>query len=507
MNHMYKFIIHYNNNMTKVVYATIKSHKLKRINKKIKKPIKGTITNARSKLTEKIANIKGSIKKKKIVKKIISKKTKTVQITPTKISAKSIKNKIATIINGAAKIVPVVPPSLKYNHLADCIQGMQDFIMVQIEDEIITLFGYGDGMVNKANKGKVFKQCIRGFVNNIYAYNIKTNKWRIMMKNPIKERQGPGYVVVGEKIYFFGGYTYHPLGTKRLTALLKSGKDLPRKKACITYNDAYVFHKTNNKYTFTKLPNLPTAMCNSGVAYNSADNSIYIVGGSLYSSIGHVNMGDDDSIGSAVYKLDLNNPTKYTKIAKLPGTPRINALCSVVNNSLYIRSGIMIWKRGKKRKGTLFDFYNGVVDNWKLDLSTNKWTRLHDQKYAIQNSTHITKDNRYIYNFGGAIFPIQVSNRVPRLLKTSDIVGTKTIFMRSIRHELPSKIRLTSSIYIYDTLKDSYTMLPTGLPYYVSLPRTCGTSDVYVMGGESNYFKLGKSEYFRHPNIFIKLTI
>ena len=519
--------------MPKIVYATIKKRRLKLTEIVAAKTVKKTIINKAippvmrpsARPTVKVASIKeNSIKKNNTVSKKVASikkgvsKIKVVNIKPikTKVSSRKIniniavskiKHQMAQLVTKKTNITPPIPPTTPYTHLADCIQGMQDFIMVKIGNDIITLFGYGDGMTNRANKGKVFKQCIRGFVNNIYAYNIKSNKWRILMKNPIKQRQGPGHVVVGEKIYFFGGYTYHPLTGKQINALLKAGITLPKKKACITYNDAYVFHKIGEKYTFTKLPNLPTSICNSGVAYNEVNNSIYIVGGSLYSSTGHVNMKNDDSIGSTVYKLDLNNPTNYVKINKLPGTPRINALCSIVNNNLYVRSGVMIWKRERKKRTALFDFYNGVMDNWKLDLSTNKWSRLKDQKYTIQNSTHIIKNNRYIYNFGGAIFPIQVSNRLSRRLKPTDIEGIQTIFMRSIRHGLESRIRLTSSIYVYDTLKDSYKVLPKGLPYYVSLPRICGTDCIYVLGGESNYFKIGNHEYFRHPNIFFKLII
>ena len=131
------------------------------------------------------------------------------------------------------------------------LNGSEDHCLGKLGNNIIIATGFCDGNWNRLVKSYYFSRMIssnnRGFIKDIYAYNLQNDKISTIGKLPnyFIPRQEAGSIVIGKKYYIFGGYSYQELTDTELAHLKKNNIKLPHKKNVFTYSDSLVIEYKN----------------------------------------------------------------------------------------------------------------------------------------------------------------------------------------------------------------------------------------------------------------------
>ena len=141
--------------------------------------------------------------------------------------------------------------------------------------------------------------------------------------------------------------------------------------------------------TYKLLPDFPYP--NELATVAAVGTKVYAIGGMLCTK-GHEHAGGSawvngtagkpGAVGRKVWTLDLADspPVWKDDVPELPGTPRFMGAAAVLGTSIYVIGGETSAKNlsapAVENCTTVEDCGAAAVDNWKLDTTTNTWTRL-----------------------------------------------------------------------------------------------------------------------------------
>ena len=134
--------------------------------------------------------------------------------------------------------------------------GVQDQFGGIIENDIIISCGFGCNF-NRKNKKPYMKIDNQQFFNNTYKIDLTDTPkgFQKIINFPGIARQGGGSIVVDNKLYCWGGFSYNPTKRSSLKILMS------KKTNTLCHKDGYVLYKKNDKYNWDKLPDLPYELC------------------------------------------------------------------------------------------------------------------------------------------------------------------------------------------------------------------------------------------------------
>jgi N-acetylneuraminic acid mutarotase len=199
---------------------------------------------------------------------------------------------------------------------------------------------------------------------------------------PGAARQGLSSAVVGNALYFWGGFSYTD-------------------PYC--YDDGWTLTKQSGVWQWIRLPPFPWRITTT--ALTSVDTKIYAFGGADYDAAAFYTESDRSGkvqrLGARLLVLDTANlKIGWKELPECPGTPRWVHAFAAVAGKLYVIGGAS--------GDTVIDGvrygYCTIVDNWKFDLATEKWSRISDLPISSGNfprSSCAVYENRYIILPGG----------------------------------------------------------------------------------------------------------
>jgi hypothetical protein len=205
--------------------------------------------------------------------------------------------------------------------------------------------------------------------------------WTRITNIPGPSRQAAAAVVVNDSLYAIGGFNYTE----------------PR-----AYRETYRLSRTNGEWKWTKLAaEFPWPICEAAAL--SIGDKIYLVGGAdMYVKPGDKNadFNSDASrtgepVGRALLVLDTKAPDAgWRRLAHIPGSPRFNTTAAVVGGKIYALGGV----HRATRDGV--SAYCNVVDSWRYDPATDRWSALPDMPHGANRSA-VTYADRYVLLIAG----------------------------------------------------------------------------------------------------------
>jgi len=423
----------------------------------------------------------------------------------------------------------------------DMLKGSQDHTINIINDTILLTGGFQSGIPSKGGeypniRGKFNmkwlnpKTCFRRcFIDNIYSYNIKENNWKYLCKLNISPRQGSYSIVLGNKLYVWGGYSYTPLSDDELKYYKENKINLPSKKDVLTYSNGLCISVDNNNLLQKKIdiPNFFSTM--TSVVNVEEEQKIYFIGGAYYNTYSYDifipmnGMPIGKTFFSLSYDDNFNIIEGSFKIEKeFTGSGRYSPSCFKINNFIYVIGGCSSGKVKTKYKGYPEYVPLNTIDNWKYNLETKKWTRISNLITPICNFGAINYKNDKIILFGGT--------RYNESILDNEIIHTSKLINKSIErkyngistlqnlHYLPGRYRGRLSTYnyyfsnliiIYDIKNDAFSISNDVLPINTHLPRVCcdKNHDVYLCANEASPRLINNRLHGECSSLFLKIQI
>jgi N-acetylneuraminic acid mutarotase len=380
------------------------------------------------------------------------------------------------------------------------LNGSEDHCLGKLGNNIIIATGFCDGNVNFLIKNSYFNKTIssfkRGFIKNIYSYNIKNDKINIIgeLPNEFIPRQESGSIVINDKYYLFGGYSYKELSIKELEYYKKNNIKLPPKSKIFTYIDSIVINYKNNILNIKKSINLPYPIC--GFKIVKYKNKIYFFGGATYTgkSFNTFTIINKIKIGCGFFSIKLDKEGNLIKnslelINNFKGTDRMEPNVHIYGDNLYVIGGIKTNDDYNNDKGYIeYNYYN-VMDNWKYNFKSKKWINISSKDFPLINQGSVLYKN-YIILIGGtsknkSYFNNKLNNnfnKFPNLkYRITDLKIDTNI--KNIKKEY----YFSNLIMIYDIDKDKYYLSDYKLPLNINLPSIIIINEyIYLLGGEAN---------------------
>lgn len=360
----------------------------------------------------------------------------------------------------------------------DLPQGFQDSDGGVLGSQLITTCGFCSGGLEEDNRRKPGRYP-RGFLTKTWALDLehKSPQWLPLPDFPGAARQGLFSAVVGESLYFSGGFSY-------------------TEPFC--YSDGYRLRREASGWRWERLPDLPTpttsaAMCTVG-------SKIYCCGGADYDGVtGFFTEYDrakqEPRRGSRLLVLDTERiGDGWQSLPECPGTPRFVHTFQQVGNKLYLIGGATgDVVRGDQRYGTCT-----VVDNWRFDPATETWIRLRDLPVSSGNfpkSSQLVFRDRYIILPGGH----QYSHIANPDGSVRDPYGKAS-------QKRPAS-GLHNDLFVYDTQTDQFGR-GDPLPIDNNLPMSVVRGDrLYLIGGETGGGEIDGRYFGHHPDLLLIGTI
>src|SRR6266536_4562575 len=259
----------------------------------------------------------------------------------------------------------------------DLPQGFQDSDGGVVADTLVSIGGFCSGQAGVP--GKAAKHP-RGFLKKVWGLSLRDGgRWSELPDFPGVARQGLDAVVVGDRLYCWGGFSY----TKPYT-----------------YRDGYRLSRAGGAWKWEPLPPLPWVLCAQGSC--AIGKKIYVVGGADYDGkTGFFTDADRAGrvkrLGARLLVFDTERPGDGWKERKsCPGTPRFVHAVATVGGRVYVFGGAT--GSDNAEAGTFT-----VVDNWRYDPAADSWERLPDLPVASGNfpSGPVVFAERYVLLIGG----------------------------------------------------------------------------------------------------------
>lgn len=356
----------------------------------------------------------------------------------------------------------------------DLPQGFQDSDGGILGSTLITVGGFCSGGLQEDNRRKPGRYP-RGFLKKGWALDLAAEKrgWSLLPEFPGAARQGLSAVVIGDAIYFWGGFSY---------------------TAPCCYADGWRLARRGGKWRWDALPPLPWRV--TTIAMSRIGTRIYAVGGADYNAEAFFTdsdrAGKTERLGARLLVIDTKKlDAGWKELPACPGTPRWVHASAVVGGKIYVIGGAT---GNTVRKGRSYG-YCTVVDNWCFDTETGSWSRLCDLPVSSGNfprSSHIVFADRYIILPGGHQYEYVL-----------DPDGTVREKYGRASSASPNS-GLHNDVFVYDTRSGLFGTADR-LPIDNNLPMTVVRGDeIYLLGGETGGGMVQGEYYGHHPDLFLK---
>lgn len=363
--------------------------------------------------------------------------------------------------------------NIEWRRGPDLPQGFQDSDVGFIGNYLITVCGFCQGHKNPTMKNEP-ERYPRGFLKKVWALDVSSenSSWISLPDFPGDARQGLMCTAIGNSLYCWGGFSY-------------------TKPFC--YSDGYRLQMKDNKWVWEELPNLPWPLTFAGIC--SVGSIIYLSGGKDYDNEHSYCWSDRfqkvERMGAKLLAFDSQNISEGWKvISEIPGVPRNGHVMAVIGSNIYIITGVTghDWSGVVDTTGITG---GTVVDNWRYDLSTGKWTRLPDTPIAtagFPDNKMVFKD-RYILLIGGYQF-----QSIINIDQTSrENYGKVSLFNDEGDY--------CNDVLVYDSYKNIF-----GRADYLPLNNFCPGAvirgnELYLIGGETGGSIIEGKVYGHHPDL------
>lgn len=419
----------------------------------------------------------------------------------------------------------------------DMLRGSQDHMLGTIGDKILVVGGFCTALNGVQTPG-VFKKKVnpktsyeRGFIKDIFCYCLTSGTWEHIGVLPIKPRQRGMSIVLGDKMHIWGGFSYTPLSSLELEKYKKNNTALPSKANVYSYSDGLSISYKDRKLSYSVPPPLPYPLVSCGLVKYEKERKLFFLNGSLYNrksfntfqEFNNVKIGK--SFFSMLYDTDNNIiPNSIEYINNFPGSPRHNAITHLVGDYIYVMGGSNTTSLINKHKGYPEYTYHNVMDNWKYDISNNKWQSLNTFPIPMCNQGSITHHDKYIILMGGTKYNttyLPNGNVIPtKSIKCHDMLpwnGISTIQNKFNTQENTANQYnwyFSNIIMIYDCGSDTFTISDTKLPININNPRIMSYPQglprehvLYIIGGEANPLLLRGIYYGNCSSLMLKLNV
>jgi N-acetylneuraminic acid mutarotase len=353
-------------------------------------------------------------------------------------------------------------------------QGFQDSDGGIVKMTLVTACGFCSGKQLPAKPGRY----PRGFLKKVWGLYLADPKadWAALPDFPGAARQENMAIVVGDRLYCWGGFSY---------------------SAPYCYKDGYCLGDRstfrNGTWAWLPLPPLPWAVCSSGIC--RIGTKIYVFGGADYDKQRFYTetdrAGKDERLGAHLLVIDTKHlGAGWTQLADCPGTPRWVSATAAVGGKVYVIGGATgdLTKNGKTYG------YCTVVDNWVYDPGAATWARLRDLPISSGNfpSGKIVFGDRYILLIGG--------HQYAHVANPDGTVRPK--YGKAGRFE--GKGAYHNDVFVYDTKSDLFGRADS-LPINNNLPMAVVWGDeVFLIGGETGGGVVEGEPYGHHPDLLLR---
>ena len=404
------------------------------------------------------------------------------------------------------------------------LRGSEDHFIGILNENIICIGAWQSSIlyINKRNKKTSYE---RGFIKDIYSYSFKNDIWTKCCEIPIKPRQCGNSIIIGNKMYIYGGFSYLPLTINEIKELNKNNLQLPCKTDIYSYQDGLCIYYENNILKYNKVPHMPYPLVGFGIVNYEKLKKIYFINGSIYDfkSFNVLIEYNNIPVGSTFYTMNydennniIENSVEY--INNFPGCQRMNASTHIINDYIYVISGSNTnISNTNKYKGYEEYTYNNVIDNWKYDIINNKWSKIADFPIPMCHASSVVYKNRYIIHIGGVKYNTSfINNKIvqtntlqyDKIFQYNDIstIENKFITVESTANQY--NWYFSNLIIIYDSIEDKYTISKDTIPININIPKLVIHNDsIYIVGGEGNPILLNDIYYGNCLSLMLKLDI
>ena len=193
-----------------------------------------------------------------------------------------------------------------------------------------------------------------------------------------------------------------------------------------------------------------------------------------------------------------------------------------INKFIYVIGGCCSGKPETKHKEYPEYVPLNVIDNWRYNLETKKWTRISNLITPICNFGGINYKHDKIILFGGtrynnSIIDSKIVNSLKLINKSIERKYNGISTMQNVHH-LPSRYRGRRSTYdyyfsnlilIYDIKNDTFSISNDTLPVNTNLPKVyCNKNyDVYLCANEASPRLINNRLHGECSSLFLKIQI
>jgi len=413
---------------------------------------------------------------------------------------------------------------------SDMLRGSQDHALGLIGDNIIVVGGFCtslDGCQtpeifrSRANPKTSYE---RGFIKEIFSYSTGNDSWSTIGEIPINPRQCCSSIVLDNKMYVWGGFSYTPLTDEELKDYSDRNISLPRKQNIYSYADGCCLTYDNNDLAWHKCPHLPFPLVSFGLVKHEKTRKLYFINGAIYDrkSFNTFTTVNGVPVGKSFFSLSYdedNNivPDSVEYISNFPGSPRMSPATHIVGNYLYVIGGMNTTPVMNNDKGYAEYTYNNVIDNWRYDIDANTWESLGRFHVPICNQGSCLHENRYIVLMGGVKYNTTFyNNRVmptglfekENLFTFNNISTIRNTYITPESTANQYNWYFSNLVILYDSRTNQFLISDIKLPININAAQVVKNADgVYIIGGEGNPFLLGDIYYGNCLSLTLKFVM
>jgi N-acetylneuraminic acid mutarotase len=367
--------------------------------------------------------------------------------------------------------------SIDWKKGPDLPQGFQDSVVGIVDHTLVTAGGFCQGSSGWANRKELDVKkpgrYPRGFLNNAWGLDLEnpTRGWARLPDFPAIGRQGGVGIVANGALYGWGGFNY-------------------TEPYC--YRDGYRLSMSGDTWKWDSLPPMPSPT--GGSAICAIGSRIFVCGGADYDSERFYTTTDrsktEKRLGSRLLLIDTKDlEAGWKRLPECPGTPRWVAAMAAVGGHIYLIGGATgdIPNAG----------YCTVVDNWRFDPASARWTRLRDLPISSGNfySGDIVFANRYILLTGGAQYK--------KIMNPDGTIRDKY----GVASRFQNKGDYFNDVFVYDTQSQGFGTADK-LPLNNNATMTVMYGDkVFLLGGETGGAVVEGEVFGHHPDLCLIGTI
>ena len=357
--------------------------------------------------------------------------------------------------------------SIEWKRGPDLPQGFQDSDGGIVRHTLITVCGFCSGQTGVAGKETKYP---RGFLRRVWGLDLghPANGWQALPDFPGAPRQELFAIVVGDRLYAWGGFSY---------------------SAPFCYQDGYQLSWRGGRWTWTpcrRSRGLCAAPASAPSGREFTSWAAPITTPTAFTPTVIAGAGSR-AWARASWSLTRQIPAPAgVGLPPCPGTPRWVQAMAAARGRLYVIGGAT---GTDNRSGQ----YCTVVDNWSFDPASATWQRLADTPIATGNfpAGAIVFRNRYVLLVGGYQY--------------ADVLDADGALRRSygkvFKHYAGNGY--DSDVLVFDTRAVAFGAADP-LPLCNNLPMTVLAGDeLHLLGGETGGSVVEGEPYGHHPDLYL----